>query len=114
MDVNTFLSKLAAMSRFPEPLLEYARDVGTRLDDAKRAELMKTMEEEYKGYLIADDKRVKRQIEMTDEIVEFKKKNLPKLQQAAEAAEHEHAEHSFDAECEKCAEEQKKNPKKKK
>ncbi|HRH93739.1 MAG TPA: hypothetical protein PKV72_04390 [Candidatus Peribacteria bacterium] len=96
MHLELFLSKLAGMTRFPDKVLADAAAAGRKIDDTRRGVLMTALEKEYAGYVAADDARKQRQIEMTAEVVAFKKENLPKLQKAAEAAEHETTDQSFD------------------
>ena len=96
MNFQTFVAKLQTFARFPEPLKQYAENVAEKLTDADRAGLMTKLEKQYKEFVVLDDKRIKRQEDMIEELVAFKKKHFPALQKAAEAAEREDAEKGFD------------------
>ena len=96
MDFPTFAAKLSQLSRFPQEILAYAKSVGERQDDAGRSALMANLEREYTEYVALDDWPVRREKEMVEELVQFRKTNFTKLQKMDEAFEHEQVETLFD------------------
>ncbi len=112
MDASTFLARLQALSSFPEPLRQYAATTGGKLTDDGREKLMLKLEAEHADLVQLENRKNKRQEEMIEELVAFKKKNVDPLQKKIEAADKDKAESDLDAQLEDMK--SPKSPKKKK
>lgn len=96
MDLPTFLAGLAHLSRYPEPLHEYAAATAARASDDQRAALLGELRGAYADYVAAQDQQADTQRRAASELRAFASGTLLPLQRAAEAAEHDSAEAILD------------------